>query len=104
MTSMEWRHLWNASQHANGTNRLAPSDTNTIFTLHNETLELLYPDNGNVSHLTDIMIELTMNDVMKELYRLRSQQVVYLAHPVHVEDPKDRWGHGLWVCPNSCDM
>jgi hypothetical protein len=34
--------------------------------------------------------------VMKEMYKLRSQQVVYLAHPVHVENPKDRWGGGGW--------
>jgi hypothetical protein len=45
--------------------------------------------------------------VMKEMYKLRSQPVVYLAHPVHVEDPKDRWvgeagGVGEWGALTCC--
>jgi hypothetical protein len=72
---MEWRHLQQAEAKkaaAAGKNAssLAPTDDNTIFTLHNETMELLLADNRNASHLTDVMVDLSMNEVRPAAGRL----------------------------------
>jgi hypothetical protein len=84
LTSMEWRHLQarevkKAAAAGKNASALAPTDDNTIFTLHNETMDLLLADNRNASHLTDIMMELSMTEVGGEAHNATTASVISAA-------------------------